>query len=490
MARGHVNLHRGLREGELPRRYLRLRDEDIGDDGHDPDPGESFTLNCDDYWNPWNETTARDFNLERTWADLASDLIGARIPLPAATAAPAAPRVRDDLVAAFHSHLQRLVDADQHGLARDELAAPRRDLRDASVRVPALSGWISRHRGPSLMLLLLAPFWLRPLAAWTPPSTDDDALGRSLVDHVLVAYPVPPALYVPWADVAVPSLKWASWLVLLGGGASLRRAAPMFGWKISSRLVHHLLQSPPRLQPLEAMVWAELAQRGGTMCEFARMRRHPSFLVDLTSTPDASTDDNERQRAERFRAFWYATADWLVRHRDELTDDECERVLDWAMHRFTEDDGQQRAPNQCFTLTGRAPVAAHEQALAYREALRVPYGYEWPQSWARRSWDWELGEGEHTWTVHELATSAQLADESAAMRHCVASYAYRCVSGASAIFSLQRDGQRVITIELEPGSRRVVQARGPYNRACTADELALVERWLANTAPRDTESAG
>ncbi len=69
------------------------------------------------------------------------------------------------------------------------------------------------------------------------------------------------------------------------------------------------------------------------------------------------------------------------------------------------------------------------------------------------------------------------------MNHCVHGYDYPCVRGLSAVFSLCFEDVRRVTVELEPAPRRVVQARGLYNRARTAAELEIIARWLAATEP-------
>jgi hypothetical protein len=82
------------------------------------------------------------------------------------------------------------------------------------------------------------------------------------------------------------------------------------------------------------------------------------------------------------------------------------------------------------------------------------------------------------WTVRELTSSTELALESQAMQHCVASYDFRCAHGASAIFSLSFAEVRQVTVEVEPRSRRIVQARGLQNRSAEPRELDVLRRWL------------
>jgi len=85
------------------------------------------------------------------------------------------------------------------------------------------------------------------------------------------------------------------------------------------------------------------------------------------------------------------------------------------------------------------------------------------------------------WQMTELTDSAQLRNEGAALHHCVASYADRCYRGVSSIWSLRLwQGEKirhVLTVEVDPGRRAIVQARGLANRAASGRSLRLVQAW-------------
>src|SRR5262245_45978525 len=65
MRKGHINLHRGLRPGELSSRYRRLRHEPMLE--HDGDPYDDYY--GDDYRDGWDGASALDFELHRIWQD-------------------------------------------------------------------------------------------------------------------------------------------------------------------------------------------------------------------------------------------------------------------------------------------------------------------------------------------------------------------------------------------------------------------------------------
>jgi hypothetical protein len=112
-------------------------------------------------------------------------------------------------------------------------------------------------------------------------------------------------------------------------------------------------------------------------------------------------------------------------------------------------------------------------------------------SWARspfRPWmmeepardEWELAK---RWQIVELTNSAQLREEGLALNHCVASYAHLCHRGNSSIWSLRRwQGEKIrpmLTIEVDPKRRAVIQARGKANRSASGKPRRLLHEWAS-----------
>jgi hypothetical protein len=359
MPRGPINVHRGLGDDELPWRYLRRHDR-VEIEEHDP---SEHLLEVGDYWNPWCELGALDIELHRIWQDVVNVGFAAARPQISIDRAPRRSISPDGLAGALREQFERV--------ARAELDRPLEEVLAIGRRAPELRRWFEQRRGPGLTLLVLEPFWIRSLASWSAPASADlDALGRSLVDHLLVRFPVPEPLYRPWRSPDPPPLKWAAWLVLIGQGASLHRAAPRFGWSVSTKLAQILSSITDDIAPLEAVMWAEITRLGGSRSELDRLRRHPGYMFDPTgpNENDVSIDGvyqppqiphelvqqldptyrppvQPDAASDAFRAFWRATAGWLARHRDELTDEASDLVLDWALHRHTE--GGALASSRC-----------------------------------------------------------------------------------------------------------------------------------------------
>jgi hypothetical protein len=100
-------------------------------------------------------------------------------------------------------------------------------------------------------------------------------------------------------------------------------------------------------------------------------------------------------------------------------------------------------------------------------------------------WEWTpsakdaKAKGER-FVVRQLKQAEDLVMESRAMRHCVSTYAAKCIAGHASIWSLRRCTKdridRLLTIEVDRQSQ-AVQVRGLANRLAHADERNALERW-------------
>lgn len=236
-----------------------MRDEDPSyRDELDDDPYEDV----DDYWNPRSAAGPLDFYLQQVWEQVLSVALAPSLvdflaePERAAWTPPAAPAATPDvpvaeLPDALHRHLESAISrTSRHDyLERLRQTGTLDDIRAAVLKTPLLGRWFADQRGPAVMALVLAPFWLRSLTSWSPPdaASDVDDVTVSLLDHLFARYPLPKPLYHAWLGASLPTLKWACWTVLLGRGASVHRAAPRFGWQVTARFTHHLLAAPAEL---------------------------------------------------------------------------------------------------------------------------------------------------------------------------------------------------------------------------------------------------
>jgi hypothetical protein len=83
-----------------------------------------------------------------------------------------------------------------------------------------------------------------------------------------------------------------------------------------------------------------------------------------------------------------------------------------------------------------------------------------------------------------LLSTKALTAEGRKMKHCVASYARSCASGACSIWTLEVETfegrAKVLTIEVRNGARLIGQARGKCNRLPGAKHRGMLRRWADN----------
>jgi len=305
-------------------------------------------------------------------------------------------------------------------------------------------------------LCLYAPFWIRHPSSWNPDGKVD------LIAHLFVRHEIPASLARVRRLGLQAGHKWFYWFLLFGQGGSLKRASRHFGnWKIQGKFAHHFYHAPQSASPLEACLYAEVMRMGGTLADYARIRRHPALLCD----PTGNSGD--------FARFWEGTVQWLIAHRTDLTDDDCRSILNWAIHEYTE---RRRRYARPFSWNRRTPIATRARAAAYQANLQRPGGSS--LRWRKQGWDWRYQEEDGgEWSFTELTNSENLRNEGQTMQHCVASYAWRCAQRNAAIVSLKLNGERRVTIEVNPRTLRVVQVRGKRNRAAQPQEQRVIGLW-------------
>ena len=311
---------------------------------------------------------------------------------------------------------------------------------------------------------ILAPFWLRSPKTWTKES------GVHILNHLFTLYETPNFLLQQWfvnrrnEKEPIP-FKWVCWYIILGQGGSLKKAAKLFKWNIPNKFQHDLMKAPNTQYPMEACIYAEVHRLGGNTQDFMRVMYNQGLVID----PTENTYD------ESYIKFWKSTVLWLVKNRDAINDGESSLVVNWAIHKYTE--GTRNENNVCFNWKGRKVGNVLTQSLAYAESITMTswVGYEWK----KHDWDWTYTDkNKDNWDFIELINGKQLFEEGMYMSHCVSSYSGRCASGASAIFSLKKNNNRVITIEINPRSFVLVQSLGKSNRRPNNEEIEIIKLWM------------
>jgi hypothetical protein len=329
---------------------------------------------------------------------------------------------------------------------------------------------------------------------WKPQIKTRDAarLRVAAARYLFARYPVAEHLEQIWMDGAGLGtdeiMLRKRWYVVAAGGGSLY-AAGAGAW-LSRKEVHAFL-NPLGEASFDEAIWQAIARSyvndPGIVVRTARSR-----IATRPWRPSPQTSHAEL-------GFWREVVRFFCAY--PTTAEEMDDLHDYIADRYRQD--------RSFSLKGRTltslgrlmrewhhdlgAIARIEAARRRAEAARnraggsaaraEPASHYWPGA-AIADWSWSPSTRERSkreeYTVAQLRTAADLVAETRAMRHCVATYAAKCVAGHASIWSLRRRAagttDRLLTIEVDR-QHRAVQIRGFANRAPLIEEGKVLERW-------------
>jgi PcfJ-like protein len=320
--------------------------------------------------------------------------------------------------------------------------------------------------------------------AWHPQMKTRDAarLRLAAARHLFALYPVPAMLERIWVDDAglgAEEVKMRRhWYVVAARGGSLYKAGAA---KWLTRKEVHAFLNPPAGLGFDEAFWQAIARS---------YTSEPGMALRIARSKIARTPRGEI-------AFWREVARFFSANPApvETIDDLCDYL------------GECRRRDRRYSLEGRTLASLNRRmqewhhdiaAIERIEAIRRRAGgratargagaSSTDSVWAGSSlsdWEWvpsakeAKAKGER-YVVRQLKQAEDLVMESRAMRHCVWTYAGKCIAGHASIWSLRRCTKvgidRLLTIEVDPQGR-AVQVRGLANRIAHQDERNVLERW-------------
>lgn len=326
-------------------------------------------------------------------------------------------------------------------------------------------------------------YWVRPIEDWRPTTYNVERQFTSLVHHLICKYPTPKWFDGVWTheDGGLGSREMdrhRAWFAHVAHGANLRtaRGLPI---ELTKAMAHHAMHAPDDASVEQAIRYGQA--RGLGVSE--RLTR--AVLGSRIGTRFTS--------AER-EAFWLTFLRWLALN-PMLDPAQVGPIVDYLHdQRFVAQpplrvDGTfvTRGPAQPnLSMHRRCPNALVAHVNAWHRQLgrgnRNDAKLVWPASGIV---GYERIEGEahnqRRYEIVELLSAAELRAEGSAMGHCVATYAYTCHVGRTAIFGLRvtdAEGWRQrLTVEVRLRERQIAQARGRRNAMPTPIDVRILNAW-------------
>ena len=302
--------------------------------------------------------------------------------------------------------------------------------------------------------------WVRPLGDWKVRGKSENARLRSLIDHLVVRYPVPEFLY---QLLEFDQDNWSSMTFFISVASGARVVNSFNGYYLeipmTRRMCHNFMQMPTGIPFFAAVRSAQVKALGGD--------RGLARAISSTSLGRGVQEDE---------AFWLAVIRWFCEQPD-IERSQVGPLIDYIENSRTADPAYSMKGRTVRSLT-RGMEEWHRQ-LALEEKL---HGLIFTTSGINEGiWELEARHGnvrkKIIWTIEEVLTSKVLHSEGKAMKHCVYIYVPRIQRGNCSIWSLRYDGTRALTVEVMTKSRTIVQARGKCNRAPRKFELSVLSRW-------------
>lgn len=374
-----------------------------------------------------------------------------------------------------HAHARLAADASTLQTFRELLHYVRKGAARL-LEAPVLN---EHHPGVQALvnLSLFGHALIRPAAEWPGTTSSWRVAVASLAHHLLCRYKVPMFLAACWysTEDALGDKK-REWFVAHGRGARFRSLDLPIA--MTRKMEHIFLGSHDHLPIEYAMRRAELLALD-TPAQFVQAVLSTGLVRDLSNG-----------------MFWRTVWRFLIANAPDIDPVQIGPMIDFiqairhepAAVRTQNGIVQFRAPQPNFSMKGRTVQSVLRLMHDWHRSLASgSNGPAWTPSRLQPLLVQDLSEDTSVppkiWQLVELTNRGELQREGAALHHCVASYAGRCCSGLSRIWSLRSSrGEKVrhvLTIEVDPRRRAVVQARGLANRAASGKPLRLLQEWAA-----------
>ncbi len=301
----------------------------------------------------------------------------------------------------------------------------------------------------------------RDIKDWVPRGKGKMTQFVSLAEHVWASYPVPKFLWSAFWERDVIYIYPIVQRIAAGESFAKMCQNGSFPLPLTKKQCHDFLNSSADISFVKALRKVQIQKYNGSE------RLLQAWM---------NNEIGNRLRIYLNEEFWDSVLAWLCKNpMFDLT--QLGPLIDYIRHR--------RRQDKDFSMKGRSVLAMirgmHEwhgeltKQKTFNESNYDPSGF--------KNGKWEVTKKERTghsheiWKIEEILTSKDLYKEGSTHNHCVASYSESIVSGSVSIWSMSCNGERKITIEVRNQSRKIVQARGKFNRMYDNEEYKYMLNW-------------
>jgi len=305
--------------------------------------------------------------------------------------------------------------------------------------------------------------WLRNVAAWEPCGDCPLRQFGSLARHLLADHLVPKFMDLVWfLDPSQEARQKQKWFRHLGRGGGIQGTdIPL---RLTKNMSYHFMYAPDHYTVEQAFRWGQILGFGG----------EPAVVEAVISTRLGRSFDHEAYWSKVIQFFVY-NAELVLRHVGPIVE-----YLRFQKHFFKVEPPLPEKRKAVIRLLEKVakwqpPTRATSSTPSIRwDSLGINgLEYDEEQRWSRR-----------TWTIRELLDSNELIVEGRVMRHCVASYVGRCAKQRSSIWSMTCYSclglEHVLTIEVDPSTRTIVQAKGKRDSHPSPEARKIMLRWAGH----------
>ncbi|MBX3735004.1 MAG: PcfJ domain-containing protein [Verrucomicrobiae bacterium] len=320
--------------------------------------------------------------------------------------------------------------------------------------------------------------WQRPVTKWVPPNGDAFTCLSDLFAHLFFLYDVPQWLDPQGGpeDREWDDPNWLTLAIFTGRGGSLHEGLAYLcmdpvGKPLLTRLgVRQFTEAPRHLPFWDAVRHALILDSGGDLPATQDFRAFGDIPALMFAAPVVR-----------------ALAPWLARNRDGIVPGMGVLMIHWAHAAYRDFqrrqvDAHDGVPPQNrtrpFTIKRRSLRSVIAEILGSLTDLRNPLCRQLVHhTWPSQGWDRTLRIADVEWTIRELCTVGDLAREGHEMNHCAIQCLQICATGESVLFSVSNSREARVTLQICPHTFRLLQIRGPGNRAPSPEEEAATDAW-------------